>query len=486
MKYDAFISYSHTADGQLVPMLRNGLQRFGTPWGPFRWTNPIRSLRIFQDVASLSADPALWSTIEQALTESEWFVLLASCESARSQWVDKEVELWCRDKPLNRLLIVQTGGVIAWDNAANDFDWLETDALPLRLRGIFREEPRWVDARFAHANAGKTKGADPRFHDLVAELAAPLRGVPKDDLIGEDIRQHRRLSLWRNVALIVLTTLLVVALAAAGIARQQRNLAEQRRTETERQLHVSEYRRLAAQATSADAFDLALLLAIEATRLDDNRETRRALLDVLHSQRHVHAFFFDRPESGPPSWSTTSRSAQTDGFWRPAETMGSCFGIRQHMGCWLGWKRVRQRTAFRRRRTTAGDDQWRDGLALGCEDAPSGSAADTDRHAQLLRRGVFVRRHDRRCCGLQRRRYPTVRHGLRRARQRRAPGTQEARREPRVRARRQAPRGRQRRSNDHAVGRRQPQGDGRITRWTYRYDPQPGIHTRRQDSGIRQ
>jgi len=300
MKYDAFISYSHAADGHFVAVLRNELQRFATPWGPFRWTNPVRSLRIFQDKASLSANPALWPTIEQVLIESDWFILLASPESARSQWVEKEVDLWCRVKPMNRLLIVQTAGGIVWDHVASDFGSLETDALPPRLRGMFPKEPRWVDARFTHTNV-PVIGTDPRLRDLVAELAAPLRGVPKDDLIGEDIRQHRRLNLWRSGALIVLTTLLVAALVAAGIALQQRNLAEQRRIETERQLHMSEYRRLAAQATSQKAFDLALLLAVEATRLDDNRETRRTLLDLLQRQRFVRSFFFDRPQGGAPS-----------------------------------------------------------------------------------------------------------------------------------------------------------------------------------------
>lgn len=52
--YNAFVSYSHAADG---------LQRFATPWAAFRLTNPVRSLRVFQDQASLSANPALWLSI---------------------------------------------------------------------------------------------------------------------------------------------------------------------------------------------------------------------------------------------------------------------------------------------------------------------------------------------------------------------------------------------------------------------------------------
>ena len=96
-RYDAFISYSHAADGQLAPALRNGLQRFATPWRVFRWRNPVSALRIFQDQASLSANPALWPTIEQALGSDG-----SSCSPRRrrrnSPWVEKEIDFWCRNK----------------------------------------------------------------------------------------------------------------------------------------------------------------------------------------------------------------------------------------------------------------------------------------------------------------------------------------------------------------------------------------------------
>ena len=229
--YDAFVSYSHAADKKLAPGLRDGLQRFATPWGPLRWTNLVRSLRIFQDQASLSANPALWVTIEQALAASDWFILLASPQSAQSPWVEKEVDFWCRNKRLERLLIVQTDGEIAWSLADHDFDWMKTTALPRRLRTVFTDEPRWIDARWARTGAQATLH-DPRFRDLLAELAAPLRGIAKDELIGEDIRQHHRLNRWRNAAFGIVATLSVGAMAAAALAVQQREVAIQQRQDT--------------------------------------------------------------------------------------------------------------------------------------------------------------------------------------------------------------------------------------------------------------
>jgi WD40 repeat protein len=135
------------------------------------------------------------------------------------------VDFWCRNKRPERLLIVQTDGDIAWDHDKNDFDWAKTTALPRRLSTVFTDEPRWIDARWARTGAHATL-RDPRFRDLTAELAAPLRGIAKDELIGEDIRQHRRLNRWRNAALGVVTMLLIGAVAAAAIAIAQRDQAQ--------------------------------------------------------------------------------------------------------------------------------------------------------------------------------------------------------------------------------------------------------------------
>lgn len=80
-RYNGFISYSHAADGALAPALQRGLQRFAKPW--YR----ARALSIFRDDTSLTATPHLWTSIQQALDDSEFFILLASPDAAASPWV---------------------------------------------------------------------------------------------------------------------------------------------------------------------------------------------------------------------------------------------------------------------------------------------------------------------------------------------------------------------------------------------------------------
>src|SRR5215472_14444505 len=70
MRYEAFVSYSHAVDGRLAPALQSALHRLAKPW--YR----LRALRVFRDKTSLSANPGLWPSIERALAESKFFLLL--------------------------------------------------------------------------------------------------------------------------------------------------------------------------------------------------------------------------------------------------------------------------------------------------------------------------------------------------------------------------------------------------------------------------
>jgi len=111
MAYDAFVSYSHAADGRLAPAVQTGLQRLARPW--YR----VRSLRIFRDDTGLTVNPHLWASIVTAMDDSAYFVLMASPEAAASPWVNREIEHWCATKSPDHILPVLTEGTLAWNNA---------------------------------------------------------------------------------------------------------------------------------------------------------------------------------------------------------------------------------------------------------------------------------------------------------------------------------------------------------------------------------
>src|SRR4051794_5677716 len=181
--FDAFISYSHLADERLASALRDSLQGFAKPW--YRQ----RALRVFRDDANLHASPDLWAPIESALGDSRYMVLLASLEAAKSGGVAREVVWWLEHKSPATLLIVLAGGELHWRGA--DFAWERDTPLPVVVQAAFAREPKHVDLRWAREEQ-RIDRRDPRFLDNVAELAAVLLGRSKDELVGEDVRAHRR------------------------------------------------------------------------------------------------------------------------------------------------------------------------------------------------------------------------------------------------------------------------------------------------------
>jgi hypothetical protein len=208
--FNGFISYSHAADGRLAPAIQQGLHRLAKPW------HRRRALWIFRDQTGLSVTPGLWSSIQTALDASEYFVLLASPEAAQSIWVNREIEEWLATKSVDRILPVVTDGTWQWDPERGDFT-ADSTAVPDALRGVLTEEPRHLDLRWARDDHHLSLQHS-RFRDAIAQLAAPMHGVSKDDLEGDDVALHRRAQLMRSLAMMGLLALAAVALVTGALA----------------------------------------------------------------------------------------------------------------------------------------------------------------------------------------------------------------------------------------------------------------------------
>ena len=68
--YKAFLSYNQKADGMLASKLERALEQFAKPW------YLRRNFDVFRDATDLSANPALWPTLQRYLDVSEFYVLL--------------------------------------------------------------------------------------------------------------------------------------------------------------------------------------------------------------------------------------------------------------------------------------------------------------------------------------------------------------------------------------------------------------------------
>jgi hypothetical protein len=317
--YDGFISYSHAGDGRLAPRLQSGLERFARPV----WKR--RVLRVFRDETGLSASPHLWSSIAAALDDAEWFILLASPESAASPWVGREIEHWVTHRDVDRILVVITDGTFVWNEQAGDIDLSRSTAAHPALSGVLSAEPRHIDLTWARSEVNLDR-RDGRFQDALAELAAPLRGVPKDEIAGEDVRQHRRAVRLARSAAVVLAVLTVAAVVAGAFAIDQRNEARAQQAEAEVQRAEAEMQRTEAEAQRAEAeqereradaealtatargasasataqatvaLDRALLLGAAGVQIESTDDTMFGLLTALDAASGLVAF---HTEPGP-------------------------------------------------------------------------------------------------------------------------------------------------------------------------------------------
>jgi len=275
--FDAFVSYGHADDRGIARELQSGIERFAKPW--YR----ARALRLFLDSTNLSANPGLWSSIEAALASSAWFVLVTSPAAAGSKWVDREIRWWLEHRSPERLLIVVAAGSLSWDEKAGDFDPRSSTALPPALLGAFDEEPRWVAVpERARADGEPT---ELELREAIIDIATSIQGVPKEELVSAAARQQRRTRRLVRGVIVTLIALLALAVVAGLIALGQRDTARN-------QARLAQSRQIASvsQTAAATNLDVALLMAVQAYRLDANPETRAALFAATTASPHLVRF----------------------------------------------------------------------------------------------------------------------------------------------------------------------------------------------------
>jgi hypothetical protein len=206
--HDAFLSYNQAADDRLAAALEAGLERLAKPL--FK----LRAVDVFRDKTGMAASTGLWRSLESHLSGSRWLIYLACPESAASPWCVREQGWWLQRHGGERLLIVLTGGELAWHRSGGGLDDANASALPLEHHARFATEPLWVDLRWARS-ADAVGSRDARLRPALLDLAAPIRDLPKDQLDGEDVHQQRR---TRQIAAAAAAAAASIAVAAVAVA----------------------------------------------------------------------------------------------------------------------------------------------------------------------------------------------------------------------------------------------------------------------------
>jgi WD40 repeat protein len=269
--YDAFISYSREDDRGLGRAVQWGVQRFARPW--YR----VTARDVFRDDTNLAANPQLWEEIKTAIDRSDYFILLASPAAAHSPWVEREVAHRLARRGCDSLLVGLVDGTIRWDSASRSFDRKETNALPPSLKTASLAESLYAD--FTWVKSAKEQCLrNTRFATEIARLVSAISGLPLDRLIGEHIRQRRRMKAVAFLATLAIAAATVFGVWQARIASDRAKLAFSSRLAS----HSHELLR--------DRPDLAMLLAVKATRIANTVNARASLIAALEAEPAIVRF----------------------------------------------------------------------------------------------------------------------------------------------------------------------------------------------------
>lgn len=190
-KYAAFISYS-SRDRRFAARLQSKLKRYRIPkrFGDIDITGQglkglLRRIKpVFRDTEELSSGD-LNAKLKHALDDSAALVVVCSPNSAKSRWVDKEIQHFIDQGRSDRIFAIIKSGI---PNA--DSKQASRECLPASLRGSGDE------AANLHVIAGdrreRVDGPKVAFLKVVAGIA----GISFADLVDRDAKRARTTRIW--------------------------------------------------------------------------------------------------------------------------------------------------------------------------------------------------------------------------------------------------------------------------------------------------
>lgn len=217
MKYKAFISYKHSDRSRShAEALERALKRYAKPL----LRPPIK---IFRDEKHMvpGSGVGLSELIRDGLINSEFLLFIAEKEAAESLWCKEELSYWCdtlgrRDQ----LIIIHVSDKIALDFEQDEIDWDRSDALPVSLKPYITSIPLYVDLTWVKKDIDSDL-ENIQYRTLINSIIARFRGVTPEEINDEEIKVFRRNRLIRNVAIMILGTLLLLSVITTWWALDQ-------------------------------------------------------------------------------------------------------------------------------------------------------------------------------------------------------------------------------------------------------------------------
>lgn len=277
LHYNAFISYRHAPlDTKVASEVQKQLERFRIPAAIRRQTGIRRIDRIFRDKEELSLTSDLNETIENALQNAEFLIVICSRSTKESIWVQREIEFFLKTHGRNRILTVVAEGepaeVVPEILQYQQMELTAEDGSVQKVQVPI--EPLSCDFRMPLRKAHREE---------LPRLAAALLGCSYDDL-------RRRQRQYRTTRLAVASGAIMLGLAALS-AYYVWSAAQIRENYEQALWNQSEYLASESQKTLKDGDRLtAMLLAVHGLPAEGEErpvvpDAVRALADASYAYK---------------------------------------------------------------------------------------------------------------------------------------------------------------------------------------------------------
>ncbi|MDR0434631.1 MAG: toll/interleukin-1 receptor domain-containing protein [Gracilibacteraceae bacterium] len=270
LKYDAFISYRHGGlDGLVAARLHKLLEAYVIPRAIARKAGKKKLKRVFRDREELPTSANLSDSINDALENSAFLLLVCSPRTCESRWVMREVEQFAALRGKDKIIALLVSGE-------------PDESFPPGLRE--REvggKTVFVEPLAADIRAASWKRSLKLLNEEKLRLLAPILGCAFDDLRRRHLR--RRLRRTVTAAGAVLSVSLSFTLFSLW---QYLQIDRQMQLKLENQSHVlAEYSERELENGDPDVAALLALAALPADPVKPERPlvaaAEKALADAL-------------------------------------------------------------------------------------------------------------------------------------------------------------------------------------------------------------
>jgi tetratricopeptide (TPR) repeat protein len=231
-RYKAFVSYSWS-DAKWGNWLHHAIETYRAPkalvgndgrHGPV----PARLHPVFKDREEEAAGASIGNAVEEALANSEFLIVVCSPNSAKSQWVNREIAWFKTHRDPANILALIVGGEPGATHMPGRED---EECFPKALTHLVNADMKVTDEAQHAPLAADARDTGDGKRGAKLKIAAALLGVGLDELVRRDDRRRARLRIAATATSVSIAAVMSVLAWSATVARDeavfQRNESQQ-------------------------------------------------------------------------------------------------------------------------------------------------------------------------------------------------------------------------------------------------------------------